>query len=86
MPYLVALIIGCIYPNVLDIIGYISLLINNFNGFIIPTLLRIEIYKRELVKKWFKILLNYTYIFILIGCAIIGIVNKAFSSNKSENK
>lgn len=43
-PIFLAMVIGSIFPNVLDLLGIVSLVINNFNGFIIPALLRIGIY------------------------------------------
>lgn len=49
-PFLMAYVVAAAYPNVLDILGLISLIINNYNGFIIPALLRIGIYKKETKK------------------------------------
>ena len=49
-PCFLAYVVSAIYPNVLDILGIISLIINNYNGFIIPALLRIGIYKKETKK------------------------------------
>lgn len=49
-PYLLAILIGALYPNIIDVLGLISLIINNFNGFIIPALLWIGIYKKEVNK------------------------------------
>ena len=46
-PYLLAILVGALYPNIVDILGLISLIINNYNGFIIPALLRIGLYKKE---------------------------------------
>lgn len=46
-PFFLAYVVSAVYPKVLDILGLISLVINNFNGFIIPALLRVGIYKKE---------------------------------------
>ena len=49
-PFFLAMIVGSIYPDVLGILGFVSLIIGNFNGYIIPALLKIGIYKKEAQK------------------------------------
>jgi hypothetical protein len=77
-PFFLAYVLAALYPKVLDILGLISLVINNFNGYIIPALLRIGIYKKEVNKQKTKILMIYIYLAIMIGLAGFGLYIKLF--------
>ncbi len=75
-PFFLAMVLGSIFPNILDILGLVSLIINNYNGFIIPALLRIGIYKKEVQKKKPQIIMLYTYVIIMVILASIGVIVK----------
>lgn len=55
VPYFFAVLIATIFPNIIGIFGIIGLVVCNFNGFIIPVLMKIELSKEENASR-FKIL------------------------------
>jgi len=76
-PFAIAFIISAIHPKILDIFWFIGLVLCNFNGFIIPTLM----YYKLLVKQNKSILHRVAVLLLLaffILSGIIGVFQKIF--------
>lgn len=71
-PFLIICIIAFVYPHVIDITNFFGITIYNFNGYIIPILMRIQTLKIN-KEKFYKLALAYIALFLFISIGIAGL-------------
>ena len=73
LPYLTIFVLAVVYPYVVGIINFFGFTVCNFNGFIIPALLKIAILKERKASK-FKIFLCYLFTIFLGGMGMAALL------------
>ncbi len=82
--YLCGFITAFIYPDILGIFWIIGLIVCNFNGFIIPALMKLEVLKRKNGLK-IKIWGTRALICFFITCGCVGVFFNVFLKNNGVN-
>ena len=75
VPFAIACIVGILMPNIITIFGFIGLTICNFNGFIIPALMKANLELRRNGSK-FCVYSCYALAIFYFACGVAGIVIK----------
>ena len=74
-PFLLGCIIAILTPNIITVFWFFGLVFCNFNGFIIPTLMKIRIIKSE-KQGLFKLVLCYILVGLYVSLGVIGVCVK----------
>jgi amino acid permease len=76
LPFFVYCFIAFVWPNIIDVFNWTGLTICNFNGYIVPSLMRIHILGKNKAKKG-KMIAEIIQVIALTILCIIGVVFKA---------
>lgn len=72
-PYFIIFTTGFVYPHVINLTNLFSLTIYNFNGYIIPLLLKIQLNRVQGASAWTKVL-PWVGFLLFVGFGITGLV------------
>lgn len=80
LPFFLICLCAAIYPNIKGTLNFFGFTVYNFNGYIIPILLKIQILKMDKCSKW-KLALAYLWLVFFVGVGIICIAFKIMGKN-----
>ena len=78
IPFLAIFLFAVLIPDILSLFWIIGLVFCNFNGFIIPAMMKVCVLKQNKAPMY-KIIGVYTMITFYITCGIVGVSQKAFN-------
>ena len=75
VPFFIACLIGTLVPNIITVFWFFGLVVCNFNGFIIPVLLKIQLINLK-GRSFVKLVLCYLLLLFYVLCGAFGVFVK----------
>ena len=75
LPFFLICLCAALYPSIMGTLNLFGYTVYNFNGYIIPILLKIQLIKMDKDKKW-KLILAYCWLIFFVGVGITCVVFK----------
>lgn len=72
-PFFITCTIAFLCPSVIELVNFFGYTVNNFNGYIIPVLMKIQVLKMQKARAW-KIVLCYMLVVTLIVMGALGFI------------